>query len=187
MFWWSDGRWTDSLTAQCSGGPTDGDIVWRSARLPRAQSTCSLHPHYFPRRLATMHLFLLPQFLFYISSYLHFILFSFYWPSCPFLLLSFTRSCIFITIVLLFLPPSLIFNYLSFCPFNPLNAELNPICHLLALVGAHHILHVSSIRVKCVFFSLHHFLCSALSPSTVPISQVPPLSNHPAPFISIIP
>jgi hypothetical protein len=33
-------------------------------------------------------------------------------------------------------------------PFNPLNAELNPICHLLALLGAHHILHVSRIRVK---------------------------------------
>ena len=31
---------------------------------------------------------------------------------------------------------------------NPLNAELNPICHLLALVGAHNILHVSRIKVK---------------------------------------
>ena len=31
---------------------------------------------------------------------------------------------------------------------NPLNAVLNPICHLLALLGAHHILHVSRIRVK---------------------------------------
>jgi len=31
---------------------------------------------------------------------------------------------------------------------NLLNAELNPICHLLALLGAHHILHVSRIRVK---------------------------------------
>jgi len=31
---------------------------------------------------------------------------------------------------------------------NPINAELNPICHLLALLGAHHILHVSRIRVK---------------------------------------
>jgi len=31
---------------------------------------------------------------------------------------------------------------------NPLNAELNPICNLLALLGAHHILHVSRIRVK---------------------------------------
>ena len=32
--------------------------------------------------------------------------------------------------------------------FNPLNAQLNPIYHLLALLGAHHILHVSRIRVK---------------------------------------
>jgi hypothetical protein len=31
---------------------------------------------------------------------------------------------------------------------NPLNAELNFICHLLTLLGAHHILHVSRIRVK---------------------------------------
>jgi hypothetical protein len=31
---------------------------------------------------------------------------------------------------------------------NPLIAELNPICHLLALLGAHHILHISRIRVK---------------------------------------
>jgi len=32
--------------------------------------------------------------------------------------------------------------------FDPLNAKLNPICHLLALLGAHHILHVSRIRVN---------------------------------------
>jgi hypothetical protein len=31
---------------------------------------------------------------------------------------------------------------------NPLNAKLNPICHLLALLGAHHILHVSRVKVK---------------------------------------
>ena len=31
---------------------------------------------------------------------------------------------------------------------NPLNAELNPIRHLLALVGARHIVHVSRIRVN---------------------------------------
>jgi len=31
---------------------------------------------------------------------------------------------------------------------NPLNAELNPICHLLALLGTHHILHINRIRVK---------------------------------------
>jgi hypothetical protein len=32
--------------------------------------------------------------------------------------------------------------------FNPLNAKLNPICHFLALLGAHPILHVSRIRVN---------------------------------------
>ena len=31
---------------------------------------------------------------------------------------------------------------------NSLNAELNPICHMLALLGSHHILHVSRIRVN---------------------------------------
>ena len=32
--------------------------------------------------------------------------------------------------------------------FNPLNAQLNPICHLLALLGFHNFLHVSRIRVN---------------------------------------
>jgi hypothetical protein len=32
--------------------------------------------------------------------------------------------------------------------FKGLNPELNPICHLLALLGVHHFLHVSRIRVK---------------------------------------
>jgi hypothetical protein len=32
--------------------------------------------------------------------------------------------------------------------FNPLNAELNPVCHLLALLGAHSMLQVSRIRVN---------------------------------------
>jgi hypothetical protein len=44
----------------------------------------------------------------------------------------------------------------AYCPvfrqqlsvFNPLNAELNPNCHLLELLGAHPILHVGRIRVK---------------------------------------
>jgi len=34
--------------------------------------------------------------------------------------------------------------------FNPLKPELNPICYLLALLGAHHFLHVSRIRVKLI-------------------------------------
>ena len=33
---------------------------------------------------------------------------------------------------------------------NPLNAELNPICHLLALLRAHHILHISWVRVNII-------------------------------------
>jgi hypothetical protein len=32
--------------------------------------------------------------------------------------------------------------------FSPLNAELNSVYHLLALLGAHHILHVSRIRIN---------------------------------------
>ena len=36
--------------------------------------------------------------------------------------------------------------------FNPLNPELNPICYVLALLGAHHFLHVSRIRVKSLTF-----------------------------------
>ena len=36
--------------------------------------------------------------------------------------------------------------------FNPLKPELNPICYLLALLGTHHFLHVSRIRVKLLTF-----------------------------------
>ena len=39
---------------------------------------------------------------------------------------------------------------------NPINAELDPICQLLTLLGAHHIIHVSRIRVK------EHFLVNVL-------------------------
>jgi hypothetical protein len=33
---------------------------------------------------------------------------------------------------------------------KPLNAKLNPICHLLALLGAHPIFHISGLRVNGV-------------------------------------
>jgi len=40
------------------------------------------------------------------------------------------------------------------CAFHagqqPFNAELNPICHLLALLGAHHILHTSKNKLCLV-------------------------------------
>ena len=38
--------------------------------------------------------------------------------------------------------------YFTVTVINPLNPELNPICYLLALLGAHHFLHVRRIRVK---------------------------------------
>jgi len=42
---------------------------------------------------------------------------------------------------------------------NPLNAELNPMCHLLTLLGAHSIFHISRIRVNKDFSSyLDNFL-----------------------------
>jgi hypothetical protein len=34
-----------------------------------------------------------------------------------------------------------------FLVFNPLSAELNPICYLLALLGAHPIFYISGVRV----------------------------------------
>jgi len=48
------------------------------------------------------------------------------------------------------------------CYINPLNAKLNSTCHLLALLGAHPILHISWIRVKHIWrgsvfgTSFHH-------------------------------
>jgi hypothetical protein len=45
-------------------------------------------------------------------------------------------------------------RYQSTPRFNPLNAQLNPTCHLLALLGAHHILHVSRIRIKHTFYAM---------------------------------
>jgi len=36
--------------------------------------------------------------------------------------------------------------------FNPLNAKLNLICHLLALLGAQRIFHVSGLRVNGYYF-----------------------------------
>jgi len=46
-------------------------------------------------------------------------------------------------------------NSLGLSPINPLNAELNPICHLQALLGGHHILHVSRVRVNGHFNPLN--------------------------------
>jgi hypothetical protein len=46
-------------------------------------------------------------------------------------------------------------NYLHIMYFlNPLKGKLDPFCHFLALL-AHHILHVSRVRVKVVMVSVH--------------------------------
>ena len=55
---------------------------------------------------------------------------------------------------------------------NPLNAELNPICHLLSLLGVHHILHVSRVRAKnCLHsrYSVEIFLPSTLLSENIKI------------------
>jgi hypothetical protein len=46
------------------------------------------------------------------------------------------------------LTSSLLSWYVFNLSINPLKAELNPIRHLLELVGAHHFVEVSRIRVK---------------------------------------
>ena len=58
--------------------------------------------------------------------------------------------------------------YYYFCRYiNPLSTQLNLICHLLALLGAHLILHVSRIRVNSYstfsyyyIFHILHLICS---------------------------
>ena len=70
------------------------------------------------------------------------------------IIIEFMYVCLFVMTVIFFrlnlLPVrhGLIHNYNN---FNPFNAKLNPICHLLALLGAHHILHVSRIKVKWIW------------------------------------
>ena len=49
---------------------------------------------------------------------------------------------------------------------NPLNAKLNSICHLLALLGAHHIHHVSRLRVNINQLDALNFIISLFQAST---------------------
>jgi len=42
---------------------------------------------------------------------------------------------------------------------NSLNAELNPICPLLALLGAHHILHINRMRVNVMYLVVPVAVC----------------------------
>ena len=59
--------------------------------------------------------------------------------------------------------------------FNPLNAELNPICYLLALL-VHHFLHVSRIRVKSLTLRLlksymYIYIYIYISPAEIVVSN----------------
>jgi len=56
--------------------------------------------------------------------------------------------------VLLWCLCSFFFRNVSYSIY-PLKAQLNPICHLLALLEAHHIFHVSRIRVNPVYKPLN--------------------------------
>jgi hypothetical protein len=47
-------------------------------------------------------------------------------------------------------------------PINPLNVKLNPTCHLLALLGAHHILHVSRVGDKYLTNKLTKLLLKSM-------------------------
>jgi len=68
---------------------------------------------------------------------------------------------------------------LSILPFNPLNAELNPICYLLALLGAHHFLHVSRIRVKSLTLMLTKLNSVALvREQTIPTERPLPVGER---------
>ena len=53
-------------------------------------------------------------------------------------------------------------SWFGMCPnvcrrFDPLNPELNPICYFLTLLGAHHFLYVSRIRVELLTLRLLMF------------------------------
>ena len=54
----------------------------------------------------------------------------------------------------------------------PLNDDLNPICHLLALLGAHHILHVSRIRVNVLYVVRIFFVKTNLIPLNAELNPI---------------
>jgi hypothetical protein len=57
-------------------------------------------------------------------------------------------SFLLIIIIIIIPVPFVFVHYNNDARFNRLNAEINPTCHLLALLEARHILHVSRIGVN---------------------------------------
>jgi len=76
-----------------------------------------------------------------------------YYPS-PVVLILYSQQLVFVVLVMLSVCyhtvniNSMIYTKCYEYSIDPLNAELNPICHLLALLGAHHIFQISRKRVK---------------------------------------
>jgi hypothetical protein len=66
----------------------------------------------------------------------------------------------------------------SLHPPNPLNTEFNPICHLLALLGAHHILHISRIRIiKPLHQNLKQFPIHSMYGQHTVMKKIPHVIN----------
>jgi len=71
------------------------------------------------------------------------------------------------------MPDSALLSQVTWYSFvNPLNAELNFICHLLTLLGAHHILYVSRIRFKTAFCQATKRYSKHLRNSIFPLSFI---------------
>ena len=75
------------------------------------------------------------------------------------------------------------------CHVNPLNAKLNIICHLLALLEARHIFHVSGLRINvihmCIIAFCIHFSTIACCPYLT-CSSVCNYSLHSGLFLSVL-
>jgi hypothetical protein len=69
--------------------------------------------------------------------------------------------------------------------FNPLNAELNPICHLLALLEAQPILHISRIGVNAeILWEYFYFLSFTVTVwARMTLFRIPPCIKPPSPNV----
>jgi hypothetical protein len=66
----------------------------------------------------------------------------------------------------------------KFFIFNPVNAELNPIYCFLALLGAHHFLHISRIRVKSLTLRLLMFYIYIYGAPILEVSRSHTTTHH---------
>ena len=87
------------------------------------------------------------------------------WPRNFFAVKNFRRWCEKLLCLKLKTGPQIIFRINKYLTnINPLHAELNPICHPLALLGAHHIFHVSGLRIN---LKIGFFICLEITPNLI--------------------